>query len=338
MTTEKKRSTYFNALELEVLMLAYGEYEHIFRRDATPPQQRRKERRHGRKLLPESTCNSTGEKWTWKQLKMKHKNIIQNERRQRPKKRVEGHLHHPLTEAEELALSQLLKRVAQRLKASPGEAHLSLSPPRTQVPRGGLGQKIGPGILDQTGPPNSKTHTFLFFSCSPAPPAGEARPPAPRESAARPPVPRESAARPPVPRESAARPPVPTGVGNAAAGPTGVGGAAAGPTGVGNAAAGPTGVGGAAAGPTGVGGTAAGPTGVGNAAAGPKGVGGAAGDVVGGAAGGPVPRSAGGREADAASPAAAGRLVSSLSGQDRMRCPSIPHLKHLMFPDVTCTV
>ncbi|KAK0152851.1 hypothetical protein N1851_005488 [Merluccius polli] len=32
MTTERKRSTYFNALELEVLMLAYGKYEHIFRR------------------------------------------------------------------------------------------------------------------------------------------------------------------------------------------------------------------------------------------------------------------------------------------------------------------
>ena len=32
MTTETKRSTYFNALELEVLMLAYGEYEHLFRR------------------------------------------------------------------------------------------------------------------------------------------------------------------------------------------------------------------------------------------------------------------------------------------------------------------
>ena len=31
MTTETKRSTYFNALELEVLMLACGEYEHLFR-------------------------------------------------------------------------------------------------------------------------------------------------------------------------------------------------------------------------------------------------------------------------------------------------------------------
>ena len=32
MTTDKKRSAYFNALELEVLMLAYGEYEEVFRR------------------------------------------------------------------------------------------------------------------------------------------------------------------------------------------------------------------------------------------------------------------------------------------------------------------
>ena len=32
MTTEQKRSIYFTPVELEVLMLAYGEYENIFRR------------------------------------------------------------------------------------------------------------------------------------------------------------------------------------------------------------------------------------------------------------------------------------------------------------------
>lgn len=32
MTTENKRATYFTAMELEVLLQAYGEYEHVFRR------------------------------------------------------------------------------------------------------------------------------------------------------------------------------------------------------------------------------------------------------------------------------------------------------------------
>ena len=32
--------------------------------------------------------------------------------------------------------------------------------------RGGLGQKIGPGILNQTGPLNSITHLFSLFGLS----------------------------------------------------------------------------------------------------------------------------------------------------------------------------
>ena len=32
MTTENKRATYFTAMELEVLLQAYGEYEQVFRR------------------------------------------------------------------------------------------------------------------------------------------------------------------------------------------------------------------------------------------------------------------------------------------------------------------
>ncbi|KAK0136210.1 hypothetical protein N1851_027892 [Merluccius polli] len=107
MTTETKPSTYFNALELEVLMLAYGEYEHIFRR----------------------------EKRTWQQLKMKHKNIIQNANRKKAEARKTGGgpppppPPPPLTESEELALSQNRGRPAA--EGVPGEAHLSLSPPRT---------------------------------------------------------------------------------------------------------------------------------------------------------------------------------------------------------------
>ncbi len=32
---EKKRSTYFSLAELDVLLQAYGEYEHIFRKKST---------------------------------------------------------------------------------------------------------------------------------------------------------------------------------------------------------------------------------------------------------------------------------------------------------------
>ena len=52
MTTETKRSTYFNALELEVLMLAYGEYEHIFRRRCNTAAAAKE--REGRVILPRS--------------------------------------------------------------------------------------------------------------------------------------------------------------------------------------------------------------------------------------------------------------------------------------------
>ncbi|KAK0144666.1 putative nuclease HARBI1 [Merluccius polli] len=55
MTTETKRSTYFNALELEVLMLAYGEYEHIFRRRCNTAAAAKERETQRRTLLPEST-------------------------------------------------------------------------------------------------------------------------------------------------------------------------------------------------------------------------------------------------------------------------------------------
>ncbi|KAK0133438.1 Transposable element Tcb2 transposase [Merluccius polli] len=104
MTTETKRSTYFNALELEVLMLAYGEYEHIFRRRCNTAAAVKERETHGRTLLPESTRG----KRMWKQLKMKHKNIIQNANRKKAEARKTGGGPRPppLTESEELALSQ----------------------------------------------------------------------------------------------------------------------------------------------------------------------------------------------------------------------------------------
>ncbi|KAK0131223.1 hypothetical protein N1851_034089 [Merluccius polli] len=101
---ETKRSTYFNVLELEVLMPAYGKYEHIFRRRCNTAAAAKERETQGRTLLPESTR----EKRTWKQLKMKHKNIIQNANRKKAEARKTGGgpPPPPLTEAEELALSQ----------------------------------------------------------------------------------------------------------------------------------------------------------------------------------------------------------------------------------------
>ncbi|KAK0150217.1 hypothetical protein N1851_008870 [Merluccius polli] len=85
MTTETKRSTFFNALELEVLMLAYGEYEPIFRRRCNTAAAA-KEREKG-----EHRCPSQRSLRSWPSAKT---------------------------------------GVALRLEASPGEAHLSLSPPQ----------------------------------------------------------------------------------------------------------------------------------------------------------------------------------------------------------------
>ncbi|KAK0133455.1 hypothetical protein N1851_031051 [Merluccius polli] len=110
MTTETKRSTYFNVLELEVLMLAYGEYEHfgeVQHRRSSEGERDAREKIAARV----NACNSTGEKRTWKQLKMKHKNIIQNANRKKAEARKTGGgppppPPPPLTEAEELALSQ----------------------------------------------------------------------------------------------------------------------------------------------------------------------------------------------------------------------------------------
>ncbi|KAK0139203.1 hypothetical protein N1851_024130 [Merluccius polli] len=105
MTTEKKRSTYFSAMELEVLMLAYGEYDHIFRRNTnTAAAAKERETAWEKK----NCCPSQREKRTWKQLKMKHKNIIQKAIRKKAEARKMGGgpPPPPLTEAEELALSQ----------------------------------------------------------------------------------------------------------------------------------------------------------------------------------------------------------------------------------------
>ncbi|KAK0141462.1 hypothetical protein N1851_021438 [Merluccius polli] len=106
---ERKRSTYFNTLELEVLMLAYADYEHIFRRKSNTAAAAKEREAAWEKIAARvNACNSKGEKRTWQQLKMKHKNIIQNANRKKAEARKTGGgpPKPPLTEAEELALSQ----------------------------------------------------------------------------------------------------------------------------------------------------------------------------------------------------------------------------------------
>ncbi|KAK0152191.1 hypothetical protein N1851_006423 [Merluccius polli] len=109
MTTERKRSTYFNALELEVLMLAYADYEHIFHRKSNTAAAAKEREAAWEKIAARvNACNSKGERRTWQQQKMKHKNIIQNANRKKAEARKTGGgpPPPPLTEAEELALSQ----------------------------------------------------------------------------------------------------------------------------------------------------------------------------------------------------------------------------------------
>ncbi|KAK0147477.1 Zinc finger BED domain-containing protein 1 [Merluccius polli] len=130
VSQSRKRATYFTALELEVLMMAYADYEHIFRRKSNTAAAAKEREAAWEKIAAlVNACNSKGEKRTWQQLKMKHKNIIQNANREKAEARKTGGgpPPPPLTEAEKLALRPL------RLKASRGEAHLSPSPPRTQA-------------------------------------------------------------------------------------------------------------------------------------------------------------------------------------------------------------
>ncbi len=50
---EKKRSTYFSPAELDVLLQAYGEYEHIFKKKATQLQRLKRD-----SSLGENSCSS----------------------------------------------------------------------------------------------------------------------------------------------------------------------------------------------------------------------------------------------------------------------------------------
>ncbi|KAK0147273.1 hypothetical protein N1851_013314 [Merluccius polli] len=83
MTTDRKRSTYFNTLELEVLMLAYADYEHIFRRKSN------------------TAAAAKEREAAWEKIAARV-----NAKKAEARKTGGGPPKPPLTEAEELALSQ----------------------------------------------------------------------------------------------------------------------------------------------------------------------------------------------------------------------------------------
>ncbi|KAI7803053.1 putative myb/SANT-like DNA-binding domain-containing protein 4-like [Triplophysa rosa] len=105
---DKKRSVYFSPVELEVLLQAYSEYEHIFRKKSnTAAAAKERESAWGKIASRVNACNRSAIKRTWQQMKMKYKNIIQSANRKRAEARKTGGgpAPPPLTDAEEMALS-----------------------------------------------------------------------------------------------------------------------------------------------------------------------------------------------------------------------------------------
>ncbi|MEQ2250679.1 hypothetical protein ILYODFUR_003406 [Ilyodon furcidens] len=106
----KKRSSYFTALEQRVLLQAYEDHAHIFRKKSNKAAAAKAREAAWKDIAARvNACNSSGEKRTWIQLKMKYKNMIQKANRKRAEaRRTDGELLiPPLTEAEGLAISQI---------------------------------------------------------------------------------------------------------------------------------------------------------------------------------------------------------------------------------------
>ncbi|XP_074547549.1 uncharacterized protein LOC141806159 isoform X2 [Halichoeres trimaculatus] len=81
-TGDKKRSTFITGLELDVLMQAYREYEHIFNNKSNTTAASKEREAAWQKIAARvNERNLGGEKRTWKQLKMKYKNLASANRR-----------------------------------------------------------------------------------------------------------------------------------------------------------------------------------------------------------------------------------------------------------------
>ncbi|XP_048844130.1 uncharacterized protein LOC125725074 isoform X1 [Brienomyrus brachyistius] len=111
MTTQgnKSRASNFTPVELELLMMAYAEYEHAISKKGNTIVAAKEREQAWQKIADRvNACNPTGIKRTWQQIKMKYKNIVQtaNRKKAEARKTGGGPPPTPLTEAEEMALSQ----------------------------------------------------------------------------------------------------------------------------------------------------------------------------------------------------------------------------------------
>ena len=107
-STNKPRSSYFSPAELQILMTAYAESEHIFLLKSNTMAAAKKRELAWKKIADRvrvfekkkmfslecstystiifhmcvcaHSCNTTGPKRTWLQLKMKYKNVVQTDK------------------------------------------------------------------------------------------------------------------------------------------------------------------------------------------------------------------------------------------------------------------
>ncbi|XP_030208314.1 uncharacterized protein LOC115540858 isoform X2 [Gadus morhua] len=106
---KQPRSSYFSPVELEILMTAYAESEHIFLKRSNTVAAAKERELVWQKIADRvNACNPTGTKRTWQQLKMKYKNVVQTANRKKAEARKTGGCPPPppLTEAEKMAFSQ----------------------------------------------------------------------------------------------------------------------------------------------------------------------------------------------------------------------------------------
>ncbi|XP_056456667.1 uncharacterized protein LOC130390630 isoform X1 [Gadus chalcogrammus] len=106
---KQPRSSYFSPVELEILMTAHAESEHIFLKRSNTVAAAKVRDLEWQKIADRvNACNPTGTKRTWQQLKMKYKNVVQtaNRKKAEARKTGGGPPPPPVTEAEEMALSQ----------------------------------------------------------------------------------------------------------------------------------------------------------------------------------------------------------------------------------------
>ncbi|XP_075327303.1 uncharacterized protein LOC142384881 [Odontesthes bonariensis] len=154
MATGKRRATYFTNIELEILVRSYSEFEHVFKKKCnTAAGAKEREAAWENIAARVNACNPAGEKRTWQQLKMKYKNIVQTANRKKAdaRKTGGGPAPPPLTEAEELALSQNFGRpVAEGIPGGSSSSESTPQDTRTFI-------KYSDGALRLVEPPEATT-------------------------------------------------------------------------------------------------------------------------------------------------------------------------------------